>query len=666
MTCRRGSFPICHSYRLAVSINIQALLVELNRLDESPRIEAKKASEIGKAVMETVSAFSNTPGLGGGYLLLGVSKDEPDLFDRRYTVTGLDAPDKVMADLATQCASMLNVPVRPEMDREEVGGRIVVGAFIPEAEPDQKPVYIESKGLPKGAYLRVGSTDHRFTEADLTRVYQNRSVRHFDDTLLSDTSLSDRSPQAVENYRRERRRRDAGAPELEWDDEALLRGLKLVRDDAQGMARLTVAGLLLFGRADTLRDLFPAARVDYIRVQGRTWVSDAHERFTSLDRLGPVFEVIYQIEAAIMDDLPVAFSLPEDSLHRVDKPLIPRDVVREALVNALMHRDYQAHSPVQIIRYSNRIEFRNKGYSLKPEEQLGTPGSELRNPKLAGVLHQTRLAETKGSGIATMRRLMHEVDLNPPTFTSDRAQNRFVATFWLHHFLAPENLGWLALFDALGLSREDRQALVFVRESEAGRITNADYRNLNSVDTLAASQALRRLRDAGLLEQHDHGAATFYTPSTRLLDPNGGEDGPTTPAWPFTTQAKELTTQAPGVIPEAPAVIPQHPAVIPQPPAAIPQPPHVAAAPHAWAAVPDDLKQEIARAGRRATHGALRQILLRLCRLRPWTAEELAAVTGRTRDHLLRQHLSPLVGQGMLARTRTSATDPGQAYSTPQ
>ncbi len=442
--------------------------------------------------METVAAFSNEPGLGGGYLLLGIADDEPSLFGERYTAAGVDDPDKVAADFATQCANMFNVAVRPEMDRAEIGGRVVVAAFIAEAEPSQKPVYIQSKGLPKGAYRRIGSTDQRCTDADLALLYRNRSVRHFDDTLLGDTTLADYSPQAVENYRRERRRRDANAPELEWEDKELLRGLRLVREDAQGTVRFTVAGLLLFGKADTLRDLLPAVRVDYIRVQGRTWVPDAYERFTSLDRLGPIFEVIYQVEAAITDDLPVSFFLPEDSLHRIDRPLIPRDVVREALVNAMMHRDYRANSPVQIIRYSNRIEFRNKGYSLKPEEELGTPGSELRNPKLADALHQTRLAETKGSGIATMRRLMHEAELTPPTFASDREQNRFVATFLLLHFLTPENLAWLAHFDPLGLSREDKQALVFARET--GQIANADYRNLNSTETSTARTRWRRAK----------------------------------------------------------------------------------------------------------------------------------------------------------------------------
>ena len=635
-----------------MSIDIPSLLDDLNRLDESPRIEAKAASEIGKSLMETVVAFANTSGMGGGTLLLGVEK-EADLFGEPYVPTGVADPDRIMADLASQCASMLNVPVRPVMERATVAGRTVVGAFIPEAAPDQKPVYVVSQGLPKGARVRVGSTDQRCTDADLARFYQARSVRPFDDTLVGDTTLEDRSTQAIENYRRERRRRDPDAPELEWDDERLLRGLRLVRDDPAGVPRLTVAGVLLFGRAETVHDLFPAARVDYARVQGRTWIADARDRFTSLDLHGPIFEVIYRIENAIMDDLPVAFSLPEDSLHRVDKPLIPRDVVREALVNALMHRDYQAHSPVLIVRYSNRIEVQNKGYSLKPEEELGTAGSVLRNPKIADVLHQTRLAETKGSGIATMRQRMIAADLTPPTFASNRERNQFLATLLLLHFVTPENLAWLAHFG--DLSRDDKQALVFVRETN--RITNADYRTLNDTDTLTASQALRRLRDAGLLTQHDHGAATYYTPTDALLLPDQTpQEHPAqdselpTQAGELTAQAERLTTQAPVPIPEASG--------------AIPQPPHIRAAPSVWKVLPTELQEEVVRAGKRSTHRALRDLLLRLCGLHPWTADELADVLGRNRKHLTDRHLSQMVKLGLLTRTRRSPTDPAQAYTT--
>jgi ATP-dependent DNA helicase RecG len=90
------------------------LLRQLHQLDEHPRIEAKTSSQMGKSTLQTVCALSNEPGLGGGYLLLGVERT-PDLFDREYRAVGITDPDKVQADLASQCASMFNRIVRPRM-----------------------------------------------------------------------------------------------------------------------------------------------------------------------------------------------------------------------------------------------------------------------------------------------------------------------------------------------------------------------------------------------------------------------------------------------------------------------------------------------------------------------------------------------------------------------
>lgn len=63
-----------------------------------------------------------------------------------------------------------------------------------------------------------------------------------------------------------------------------------------------------------------------------------------------------------------------------------------------MHRLYRVHGSIPIIRYANRLERRNPGYSLRAEERLGEPGSETRNPGIAAIFHDVRLAETKGEG----------------------------------------------------------------------------------------------------------------------------------------------------------------------------------------------------------------------------------------------------------------------------
>ena len=200
------------------------LLQSLNLLDETERIEAKRASDVGKSLMETVCAFANEPGLGGGWLLLGVVREEMALFPS-YQVEGVPHPDKLCADLATQCREVFNLPVRVELGTEQVNGQAVVVAFVPEAQPQDKPIFFKAQGLPKGAMRRIGSTDQHCTEDDLAVFYQGRQHESFDAGLVPDASLEDLAPEALADYRQARAETNRDAEELRWSDEELLRSL---------------------------------------------------------------------------------------------------------------------------------------------------------------------------------------------------------------------------------------------------------------------------------------------------------------------------------------------------------------------------------------------------------------------------------------------------------
>ena len=114
------------------------LLEQLNMLDENERVEAKRGSEIGRAVMETVCAFANEPGLQGGTLLLGVVRDDADA-SLPWQITGVTQPDNLSADLASRCAAEFNVPVRVDIRSESVQGKVVLVVTVPEAPPGDKP-----------------------------------------------------------------------------------------------------------------------------------------------------------------------------------------------------------------------------------------------------------------------------------------------------------------------------------------------------------------------------------------------------------------------------------------------------------------------------------------------------------------------------------------------
>jgi ATP-dependent DNA helicase RecG len=401
------------------------LLRELNSVDESPGIEAKRASEAGKSLLETLIAFANEPGLGGGYLLLGVERIG-SAGKTQYQPVGIRDPDKLQADLATQCAGMLNIPLRPQMRVDSAEGKTVLVVFMPEVVTADKPVYLKATGLPRGAYRRIGSTDQRCTDDDLWALRQiDEPQPGFDAKVVDDCELSELDPAAIAEYRRLRTLVNPQAEELSYPDEELLEALLAVRR-VNGELKPTVAGVLLFGKPLTLRRLFPTAEVSYVRVVGTEWVADPERRFAAtIDVRKAALLTFRQIAAAIEDDLPKSFYLPPDSMQSLQEPLVPRKAFREALANAVIHRSYRFNQPTIVVRYSDRIEFINTGHSLKPVSELGRTGPAQRNPILASVFRDVEIAEAKGSGIRTIRRVCEEFGCPPPEFISNRQAGTF-------------------------------------------------------------------------------------------------------------------------------------------------------------------------------------------------------------------------------------------------
>lgn len=500
----------------------QELFEQLNSIDENVRIEAKKASEIDKGIMETVCAFANEPNLGGGYLLLGAVRTGFHDGLPVYEPENIDNPDKIQNDLISKCSSMLNMHIRPRVETEVVDGKTVIVVKIDELPDSQKPVYFLNKGLPSGAFRRVGASDQKCTEDDMRVFYS--SAESFDSTVVRGASLDDIDENAVAHYRKLRTRVNPNAEELSYDDKDLLLALRACEKEKNGEYLLTYTGLVVFGKSMSLRRLLPALRVDYIRVPGNRWIEDPDKRFeATIDMRGPLILLVNRALNAVKDDLPKGFELPKGKLQANTPIDLPDDVLREVLVNAFIHCSFRLNQPIQIIRYSNRLEVINPGFSLKSPETLGEPGSVQRNPFISTIFHDTNLAETKGSGIRSMRGHMKKAGLMPPTFESNRSANQFTARLLLHHLLDKETLQWLSSYVNYSLNNEQRLALVFVRE--VGAIDNITYRQLNSdINNQRASYDLHYMCTKGLLEQKGQTRSTYYIAGENFVNSSSNEE----------------------------------------------------------------------------------------------------------------------------------------------
>lgn len=653
----------------------RALLEELNLVDEHPRLEAKLCTEVSRAIKETISAFANEPGLGGGILLLGVEREASEEGEYKYLVRGVNNPDKIQADLASFCSSGFNIPLRPQTAPSLIDGKVLISVEIPEANPAEKPVYLKSLGMNKGSFRRIGSSNQLCSDEDLALLFDGRGQETFDGSVVHGASFEDLDLDVIEEYRKIRRERGDDPEFLSWPDLELLDALGCIKFQ-NGKPTPTVAGIILFGTKLSLRKWFPLIRVDYIRVHGKEWVEDPENRFESIEVREPLFRLIQKTIGLIAESLPTTFSLKDGEAQRVDTPIIPLAAIREAVVNALIHRSYRDSGPVQVIRYANRVEIRNPGYSIKSIDRLGDPGSIPRNPHIAQVSFEARFAENKGSGVRVMQRLMIAAGLTPPTFESDRENNFFLSTFRLHHFLDEITIAWLANFKSFGLSTEETQALVHARE--LGSIDNATFRSIAALDTLSASTKLRHLRDLKLLASVAKGAATYYVPTQYLLEPleypllpNSAQVGVQIPLLDLSGVEREM------IAPKAPELkvdlnldksnSPDLSNKSPELPQKSPDPAST------WAYKSLGLSFEISREvtrildkyrpGKYAKGRVVSQCIYELCLLQPLTSDQIAIIIRRAKEYVLKDFLTPMINQGRLAYTLDSTPNhPRQAY----
>ena len=294
---------------------------------------------------------------------------------------------------------------------------------------------------------------------------------------------------------------------------------------------------------------------------------------------------------------------------------------------------------------------------------IGESQALLRNPRISEIFHDTNLAETKGTGIGAMRRLMKEAGLMPPTFESNHEANKFTARLLLHHFLSKENMEWLAQYAEFGLVNEQKLALVFVRE--VGAIDNATYRQLDSSITHARSRLeIHKLCDLGFIEKKGQGRNTYYIRTSKVV--SLGERLPSQDER-LLPQHSTLGERLP---PQDERLLPQHSTLgerlPPQGERLLPQ--HgtlgeryqgederyqgkfgtfeeecmLKPREELVRELSKELQERVNNIGSRASRETVCQLLIDLCAFKPYNYEELASILQRSPKALKDKYLKPL------------------------
>lgn len=379
-----------------------------NMKTETQNIELKAATKgCPTRLFDTLSSFSNQD--EGGVIIFGV--DESD----DYAIKGVYNPQDLQKKVTEQCKQM-EPSVRALFTVCEINDKTIVSAEIPGVDISKRPVFYKGVGRIKGSYVRVGESDEPMSEYEIYSYEAFRNRTRDDIRVVEGASLKlinkERMNQYLEAVRNERKNLYDNVSESE-----ILEFMGIAKDNA-----FTLAGLMTFSMYP--QAYFPQLCITAVSLPGTEQgeIGDDGERFIDNKRItGAISDMLEEAVEFVRTNSRTK-TIIDDNGHRVDKPEYPIKAVREAILNALVHRDYSVHTenvPIRIEMYRDRMEIINSGglYGKISIDALGKVRPETRNAALANMLELLNITENRYSGIPTMRKEFANAGLPAPIFS---------------------------------------------------------------------------------------------------------------------------------------------------------------------------------------------------------------------------------------------------------
>lgn len=375
---------------------------------ESQTIEIKSAEHgCPTRLFDTLSSFSNQD--DGGIIIFGI--DEKDNFAIKGVYDAQDLQKKV----TEQCKQM-EPAVRALFTMCEFGEKILVSAEIPGVDVSDRPVFYKGVGRIKGSYIRVGESDEPMSEYEIYS-YEAFRKRIRDDIRIVEGAkiqLFDEKRMAEYLSRVKSERRNLA--DNVSDDEIL----ELMGVTSDGTP--TLAGLMTFSKYP--QTYFPQLCITAVALPGTEMgeTGTDGERFIDNKRITGAIPDMLEEAVEFVRINSRTKTIIDDNGKRVDKNEYPIKAVREAILNALVHRDYSIYTentPIRIEMYRDRMEVTNSGglYGKISIDALGKVHPETRNAALANMLELLNITENRYSGIPTMRREFLNAGLPAPNFS---------------------------------------------------------------------------------------------------------------------------------------------------------------------------------------------------------------------------------------------------------
>lgn len=455
-------------------IELAELMVRLRRqgTDDATTEVKASAGNLPAGVWPTVSAFANTH---GGRIVLGVSEQ-----DGFVPVEGF-ALQRVLDQFvdgmgrANESGAKLERAPSFEMHRLEFEGKPVLVIDIAENAPGRKPCFLKSRGEVKGSYRRIDDKDVVMTPAEVFELNNMLVPSAADREVVPEAVLEDLDPRLLDKLKESRRRSKALTGVTDEPD--LLRRLNVINRDGD----ILLSALLTLGLYP--QQFFPRLLVDVVvhpTVEGAS--ADGQLRF--LDRQeceGPLPDLVAQAEEAVRRNLRTHSVIR--GVGRQDELEIPPEVIREAVANALVHREYHGTfrgEPVSVDIYPDRVTVTSPGglWGGKTIETIDDGQSKCRNQTLMQLVQHVpmtsdegRVAEGQGGGVQMMNKMLTARALGRADFRGT-SPDRVRVTLRRHGVEVPEIRVWLRGVLPREASPEEETAVILARRDRHVDVTS--------------------------------------------------------------------------------------------------------------------------------------------------------------------------------------------------
>lgn len=391
------------------SEELNKLVKEIQRTrSERQNVELKSAAKgCPTHLFDTLSSFSNQD--MGGIIIFGIDENQ------NYDVVGVYDAQDLQKKVTEQCKQM-QPSVRALFTVSEIEGKTIVSAEIPSVDISERPVFYKGVGRIRGSYIRVGDSDEPMSEYEIYSYDAFRKRIRDDIRVIQGSKISlfdkERLAKYLDAVKHERKNLADHVSENEI--------LEMMGITSEGIP--TLAGVMSFSVYP--QAYFPQLCITAVVVPGTEIgeTGEYGERFIDNKRITGAIPDMLEDAVDFVRKNSRTKTIIDDNGKRYDKPEYPMKAVREAILNALVHRDYSIHTenvPIRIEMYRDRMEIISSGglYGKISIDSLGKVRPETRNAVLANILELLSITENRYSGIPTILTEFKNAGLPKPEFS---------------------------------------------------------------------------------------------------------------------------------------------------------------------------------------------------------------------------------------------------------